>query len=169
MTIPFDVTQPPPRPPTLEAAQAVIDVLWDTLGQLQARILELAEQLRLTSRHSSKPPSSEGPAVERRYPEWQRRGRRRGGQPGHPGVNRALVPLTEVDQVYPCWPGERCACGGEIRVADVPCERHQVFELPPSGRTGSSSSATAGSVPAVASGGRESCRPGYRTVSSARG
>lgn len=131
MIMPFDVTQPPPQPPTLEAAQAVIDVLWDTLGQMQARILELEEQLRLTSRNSSKPPSSDSPGTERRYPERQRSGRRRGGQPGHPGVKRALVPLTEVDQVYPCWPVERCPCGGEIRVADAPCERHQVFELPP--------------------------------------
>ena len=135
MIMSFDVTQPPPRPPTLEAAQAVIDVLWDALGQMQARILELEEQLRLTSRNSSKPPSSEGLATARRYPERPRSGRRRGGQPGHPGVKRALVPLEEVDQIYPCWPVERCSCGGEIRVADARCERHQVFELPPSGRT----------------------------------
>jgi hypothetical protein len=131
MIISVDVTQPPPRPQTLEAAQAVIDVLWDTLGQLQARILELEEQLRLTSRNSSKPPSSEGPGTERRYPERQRSGRRRGGQPGHAGVKRALVPLEAVAQIYPCWPVERCPCGGEIRVADAPWERQQVFELPP--------------------------------------
>ena len=129
MIIPFDVTQPPPRPQTLEEAQVLIDVLWDTLGQMQARILELEERLRLTSHNSSKPPSSDGPGMERRYPERQRSGRRRGGQPGHAGVKRALVPLEEVDQVYPCWPVGRCACGGEIRVADTPCERHQVFEL----------------------------------------
>ena len=131
MITPFAVTQPPPRPQTLAEAQAVIDVLWDPLGQLQARILELEEQWQLTSRPASKPPSRAGPGTERRYPERQRRGRRRGGQPGHAGVKRALVPLEEVDQVYPCWPVERCACGGEIRVADTPCERHQVFELPP--------------------------------------
>lgn len=130
MIIPFDVTQLPPRPQTLEEAQALINVLWDTLGQMQARLLELEEQLRLTSRTSSKPPSSDGPAMERRYPERPRSDRRCGGQPGHPGVKRALVPLTEVNQVYRCWPVERCACGGEIKVADAPCERHQVFELP---------------------------------------
>ena len=117
MIIPFDVTQPPPRPQTLEQAQALIDVLWDTLGQMQARILELEERLRLTSRNSSKPPSSDGLATERRGPGRRGRGRRCGGQPGHPGVKRALVPLEEVDQVYPCWPAERCACGGEIRPA----------------------------------------------------
>ena len=130
MIMPFDVTQPPPRPQTLEAAQAVIDVLWDPLGQMQARILELEERLRLTSRNSSKPPSRDGPGTERRYPERQRSGRRRGGQPGHAGVKRALVPLEAGDQVYPCWPVERCAGGGEIRVADAPGERHPVLELP---------------------------------------
>src|SRR5512135_3156204 len=130
MLIPLDVTQPPPRPQTLAQAQALIDVLWDTLRQMQARLLELKEQVRLTSRNSSKPPSSDGPARECRYPERCRSGRRRGGQPGHPGVKRALVPLPEVDQVYPCWPVARCACGAAIQVADTPCERHQVFELP---------------------------------------
>ena len=124
MIIPFDVTQPPPRPQTLEEAQALINVLWDTLGQMQARLLEWEEQVRLTSRNSSKPPSSEGPATERRYQERHKSGRRQGGQPGHVGVKRALVPLAEVDQIYPCWPVERCSCGGEIRVADAPCERH---------------------------------------------
>src|SRR5512135_1319111 len=130
MHLPLDVTQPPPRPQTLEQAQALIDVLWDPLRQMHARLLELEEQVRLTSRNSSKPPSSDGPAREPRYPERPRRGRRCGGQPGHPGVKRALVPLLEVDQGYPCWPVERCACGGEIRGADAPWERHQVFELP---------------------------------------
>ena len=130
MHIPLDVTQPPPRPQTLEQAQALIDVLWDTLRQMQTRLLELEEQVRLTSRNSSKPPSSDGPARERRYPERPKSGRRGGGQPGHPGVTRALVPLPEVDQVYPCWPVAQCPCGGEIRVMDAPCERHQVFELP---------------------------------------
>jgi hypothetical protein len=41
MLILFDITQPPPRLQTLEGAQALIDVLWGTLGQMQARILEL--------------------------------------------------------------------------------------------------------------------------------
>src|SRR5512135_1775801 len=130
MHIPLDVTQPPPRPQTLEQAPELIDVLWETLRKMQDRLLELEEQGRLTSRNSSKPPSSDGPARERRYPERPKSGRRGGGQPGHPGVKRALVPLWEVDQVQPCWPVAQCPCGGESRVTDAPCERHQVFELP---------------------------------------
>src|SRR5512144_1023412 len=130
MIILFDVTQPPPRPQTLEEAQALIDVLWDTLRQMQARLLELEEQVRLTSRNSSKPPSSDGPAREPRYPERPRSGRRCGGQPAHPGVKRALVPLPEVDQVSPGWPVARCGGGGEIRGADAPGEPHPGVELP---------------------------------------
>jgi transposase len=39
--------------------------------------------------------------------------------------------MEAVDQVYPCRPPTVCACGGEVRVAEQPCVRHQVFELPP--------------------------------------
>ena len=36
-----------------------------------------------------------------------------------------------MDQVYPCLPPAVCPCGGEVQVAEQPCVRHQVFELPP--------------------------------------
>lgn len=131
MTVHLDTTQPPPHPPTLAEAHALIDLLWQVVGQLQTRVTELEEQLRLTSRNSSKPPSSDGPAVQRAGSAAGGSGRRRGGQPGHRGVQRALVPVEAVDQVYPCLPPAVCACGGEVRVAEHPCVRHQVFELPP--------------------------------------
>ncbi len=102
MTVHLDTTQPPPHPPTLAEAHALIDLLWQVVGQLQTRVTELEEQLRLTSRNSSKPPSSDGPAVQRAGGATEGSGRRRGGQPGHRGVQRALVPVEAVDQVHPC-------------------------------------------------------------------
>jgi len=65
MTVHLDTTQPPLHPSTLAEAHALIDLLWQVVGQLQTRVAELEEQLRLTSRNSSKPPSSDGPAVQR--------------------------------------------------------------------------------------------------------
>jgi hypothetical protein len=35
MTVHLDTTQPPPHPPTLAEAHALIDLLWQVVGQLQ--------------------------------------------------------------------------------------------------------------------------------------
>src|SRR5512143_4308037 len=123
MIVHLDTTPPPPHPPTLAEAHALIALLWQVVGQLQTRMAELQERLRLTSRNSSKPPSSDGPAVQRAGGATGGSGRRHGGQPGHRGVHRALVPLAAVDQVYPCLPPAVCACGGKVQVAEQPCVR----------------------------------------------
>ena len=93
MIVHLDTTQPPPHPPTLAEAHALIDRLWQVIDQLQTRVAELEERLRLNSRNSSKPPSSDGPFVQRVGGTTGESGRRRGGQPGHQGVQRALVPV----------------------------------------------------------------------------
>lgn len=62
-----DFSQLPPKVQTLAEAQALIEVLWDSARQtvqqvqaLQAQVAELQEQLGVSSRNSSKPPSQEG-------------------------------------------------------------------------------------------------------------
>jgi transposase len=71
--------------------------------QEQGRILQ--EQLHQTSRNSSRPPSSDPPQSPR--PRRPRSQRRRGGQPGHPGQTRTLVPVEDVDEVVVLKP-EQC-------------------------------------------------------------
>ena len=101
--------------------------------RLEARVEKLEEQLRRSSRNSSLPPSQDPSAPPR--PGGPGSGRARGGQPGHEGKSRPLVPLERVDEVVEHWP-ERCrACAHvfseEERVEAAAVQRHQVAELPP--------------------------------------
>src|SRR4051794_29018511 len=73
---------------------------------LQARIRELEARLGQDSSNSSRPPSSDSPQAPVR-PKAPPSGRKRGGQPGHPGVFRRLLPVEQVDEIVAVVP-ERC-------------------------------------------------------------
>ena len=62
----------------------------EQITALQQRVAELEERLRKNSRNSSKPPSSDAPSVEGQ--KKPKSGRKRGGQPGHKGRKRELLP-----------------------------------------------------------------------------
>jgi transposase len=118
----------PVRPQTLAQCYEVIDTLVRLVAELQQQIAWLQERVKLDSKTSSKPPSSDGPASGNRA---QRRasGRKRGAQKGHPGSFRALLAEEQIDQVVDCPPPEVCECGGVVRVDGEPM-RHQVFDAP---------------------------------------
>jgi transposase len=102
--------------------------------RLEARVGELEQRLNRSSRNSSLPPSQDPPSAPPR-PAGPASGRRPGGQPGHEGTSRPLLPLERVDEVVDHWP-QRCqACAhvfGEDARADAAApQRHQVCELPP--------------------------------------
>jgi len=102
--------------------------------RLEARVEKLEEQLRGSSRNSSLPPSQDPPSAPPR-PTKPASGRGRGGQPGHEGRHRRLLPLERVDQVVEHWP-ERCRVCAHVfaegeRVDAAVVQRHQVCELPP--------------------------------------
>jgi transposase len=102
--------------------------------RLEARVAELERRLSRSSRNSSLPPSQDPPSTPPR-PRRPGSGRKRGGQPGHEGNNRALLPLERVDEVVEHWP-ERCrSCArafAEPELVDAAKPwRHQVAELPP--------------------------------------
>jgi transposase len=102
--------------------------------RLEARVAELEQRLKRTSRNSSLPPSQDPPSAPPR-PQKPGSARRPGGQPGHAGRNRPLLPLERVDEVIDYWP-ERCqACARrfseEERIDAAAPQRHQVSELPP--------------------------------------
>jgi transposase len=102
--------------------------------RLEARVDELEQRLNRSSRNSSLPPSQDPPSAPPR-PQQAASGRRRGGQAGHEGRNRPLLPLEQVDELLEHWP-QRChACARVFREderndAAAP-QRHQVSELPP--------------------------------------
>jgi len=102
--------------------------------RLEARVAELEQRLNRSSRNSSLPPSQDLPSAPPRPPK-PASGRRRGGQPGHEGTSRPLLPLERVDEVIEHWP-ERCqACahvfGEGERLDAAGVQYHQVSELPP--------------------------------------
>src|SRR3712207_3239908 len=63
---------------------------------LQQRIRELEARLGQDSANSSRPPSSDPPQAPRKRSVLPS-GRKRGGQPGHRGAFRALLPVEQVD------------------------------------------------------------------------
>jgi transposase len=102
--------------------------------RLEARVAELERRLNRSSRNSSLPPSQDPPSAPKR-PGGKRSERGRGGQPGHEGRHRRLLPLEQVDELVEHWP-ERCrSCAhvfGESELVDAAEPwRHQVAELPP--------------------------------------
>jgi transposase len=133
MHSPVDACAPPPeptapaKPATVEQCHALIDAMALQLSQLREQMALLQERLKLDSRNSSKPPSSDGPGANRA----QRRAsqRKRGAQKGHPGAFRALLPESEVDAVHDCPPKPVCDCGGTVAARGKPM-RHQVFDVP---------------------------------------
>lgn len=105
--------------------------LEERVARQDERIAELERRLNRSSRNSSAPPSSDPPNRPKRSKD--RSGRGRGGQPGHEGRGRDLLPACAVDEVIDHWP-TRCACGHvfashEHRALATPA-RHQVEELP---------------------------------------
>jgi transposase len=111
------------------------------IADAEKQIADLERQLALrkqNSTNSSKPPSSDGLAGEPRERGRRKKSRRKvGGQPGHRGAHRPLVPLTEVDEIRPVLP-ELCQHCGHALPAQLErahtvgeAQRHQVTELPP--------------------------------------
>ena len=101
------------------------------VAQQDERIAKLERESKRSSRNSSQPPSQDSPTAPKRGKDPS--GRKAGGQPGHEGKGRPLLPAWAVDEVVEHWPVD-CACGhvfseGERMPAGAPA-RHQVEELP---------------------------------------
>jgi transposase len=116
--------------------EAVVEVLLAMdrrIAQLEARVGQLERRLGRTSQNSSLPPSQDPPGAAPRRRGKDRSGGAPGGQSGHEGHGRELLPAWAVDELVDHWP-VRCGCGhvfveGE-RIAVREPARHQVEELP---------------------------------------
>ena len=114
----------------IQAQARHIELLLQRVAGHEEQMAVLQERLKLDSKNSSKPPSSDGPASGNRA---QRRasGRKRGAQVGHKGSYRALLDETKMERIIDCPPADVCECGAAVvMVADEPV-RHQVFDVPP--------------------------------------
>jgi transposase len=101
---------------------------------LRERVGELEARLGQNSSNSSRPPSTDPPQAPPR-PKARSSGPKRGGQPGHRGTYRALLPVEQVDEVVVVVPKTCRHCAQPLpepagrRRARV--WRHQVVELLP--------------------------------------
>ena len=98
------------------------------VAALLKRVETLEAQLRACSSNSSRPPSSDRPDAPRATQRPS--GRKPGGQPGHAGASRPLVPIEDVTKVVPLKPTSCCGCGAALLVFKSEPERRQVFEVP---------------------------------------
>ena len=99
--------------------------------KLRARVAELEMRLGQNSANSGKPPSSDAPSDRESRAKPPPSGRPRGGQPGHKGHRRALIPPEQVTSSYEHFPEACRRCGS--RLPKTPCAeplRHQVIEVP---------------------------------------
>jgi transposase len=128
---------------TPPAVQAVVNTLWQQVqtfqaqvanlqaqvGALQAEVAQLREQLGRNSQNSSQPPSSDGPRAGPR-PKRPLSGRKPGGQAGHLGPGRKLIPVEQVQHVIDLKPTACDQCGALLLGEDAQPVRRQVTDLP---------------------------------------
>ncbi len=103
------------------------------LVSLQERVRDLEARLNQNSSNSSRPPSSDLPWAKPIKKKKPRTGRRPGGQPGHPGHRRELLPPEKVDVVRDCHPVACAHCGNTFQDevdAELDPVRHQVVDVP---------------------------------------
>lgn len=99
-------------------------------AEMRKRIEQLEHRLNQNSRNSSRPPSSDPPSVAPRVGK-ETTGRSPGGQPGHPGHGRDLLPPEKVNQIVVVKPKSCRKCGRPLKGEDANPLRHQVSEIPP--------------------------------------
>ena len=106
------------------------DELRVQLTGLATELANLRERIGRSSRNSSKPPSSDGLGFK---PPERRKGsgRKRGGQPGHPGSGPELLSIERVDEVVEHHPDSCRRCGTLLQGDDPEPMCHQVIEILP--------------------------------------
>ncbi len=119
-----------------EAAVELIPQLVASVERLTKQVEELERKVALLTRdssNSSKPPSSDGPAGKpKARPPKKSRKRKPGGQPGHKGSNRDLIPLENVDRYIPVFPETCDHCGADLDIEGLTGKhwRRRVFDIP---------------------------------------
>lgn len=115
--------------------EGVVAALLAKLADTEKRFAELEARLAQNSANSHRPPSSDPPWNKPPKRPRELTGRKPGGQPGHEGVTRALLPVEQVDHVVPLVPTKCRGCRHPLRQKrddrDPEPTRHQTTEIPP--------------------------------------
>jgi len=112
--------------------EAQVATLMAQVGTLTKQVAVLAEKLGQNSRNSHLPPSSDPPGSAGGSASRPKSDRKRGGQRGHRGSRRQLVPEDQVDDFIDLYPGECENCWTALpEVPDPNAKRYQTIEVPP--------------------------------------
>jgi len=115
----------------IEAQAAEISTLKAENSALKAENAELRRRLGENSSNSNKPPSTDPPGQRRDRAKPEPSGRAPGGQPGHKGKRRELLPANKVTGTSECFPETCRRCGDDLpQTRDPEPLRHQVIEIP---------------------------------------
>jgi transposase len=102
---------------------------------LEKQVAELAAQLGQNSSNSHRPPSSDSPDERRRRrnnAKKEKQQRKRGGQEGHAGAHRELLPADKVNKFVDLFPAGCENCWEPLpKVPDPLATRYQQTEVPP--------------------------------------
>ena len=113
------------------AAKARITGLEQKVEELTKLVLTLKEQLDRSSSNSGKPPSSDSPSQKAERHGKGATGGKRGGQPGHSGSKRELVPPEQVNEFKNLFPAECENCWAALPPTPGSAkQRFQTVELP---------------------------------------
>jgi transposase len=115
----------------IRALEARVTALEAIVQRLEVTVQHMTEQLQQDSRTSSRPPSSAPPQATAKRARRAPSGRRPGGQTGHEGHTRALVPVDAVAMVCPVKPARCRRCQHPLLGEDPTPRRHQVTDIPP--------------------------------------
>lgn len=115
----------------VEALLAKVEEQAARIAVLEAENAKLRRRLDENSRNSNKPPSSDAPQQRSDRPKAPPTGRGPGGQPGHKGKRRELLPSSKVTSSTECFPDNCRRCGADLpREVDSGPIRHQIVEIP---------------------------------------
>jgi transposase len=117
---------------TLAERDAQLAALTEQVARQSAQIELLTELLNRNSKNSHLPPSSDGPGSGGGAAGSQRpkSGRKRGGQKGHRGSYRELLPADRVDTFVDMFPEVCLSCACLLpRVVDAAAWRYQQIDL----------------------------------------
>jgi transposase len=90
-----------------------LDVLEIENKQLRLENTQLKERLNNNSSNSSLPPSK---SFKKKKNNRQSSGKTSGGQRGHKGHYREMLPSNQVDSIKDCELAKNCLCGGKIKL-----------------------------------------------------
>lgn len=116
-----------PRDARISQLETLLERALTKIAEQDARIASLERQLSQNSQNSSKPPSSDAPGSRGASAPS---GRKPGGQPGHKGHKRAVLPAERIDERKVLKPKRCRRCHVPLSGEDASPLLHQVVEIP---------------------------------------